>query len=253
VLEPEEEGGFTVRVPSFAEIVTYDANEHEALEMAKDAIRLVLEGSAARGEAMRLSVTPTCCSISGIAVASVWPSYGLPGSALTWATNWPPLERRCHTHLHAELIGAVSLALTDAFDFRSMQAVDLVTPLSLALLAYLARPHQLHDKDRLQGNDATELASQPSSGVPTQQTALGEENLLHRGDTQGWWEVVRAHSTPRLHHSSLTLSRKSSSAFRDRADIRLKFAIGRPRPKANFLTRSAFVANCPQMRVCRVS
>jgi antitoxin HicB len=92
VLEPEEEGGFTVRVPSFAEIVTYDANEHEALEMAKDAIRLVLEGSAARGEAMRLSVTPTCCSISGIAVASVWPSYGLPGSALTWATNWPPFE-----------------------------------------------------------------------------------------------------------------------------------------------------------------
>jgi antitoxin HicB len=61
VLEPEEEGGFTVRVPSFAEIVTYDANEHEALEMAKDAIRLVLEGSAARGEAMRLSVTPTRC------------------------------------------------------------------------------------------------------------------------------------------------------------------------------------------------
>jgi antitoxin HicB len=52
VLEPEEEGGFTVRVPSFPEIVTYGADEHEALEMAKDAIRLVIEDSAARGEAL---------------------------------------------------------------------------------------------------------------------------------------------------------------------------------------------------------
>jgi hypothetical protein len=34
-------------------------------------------------------------------------------------------------------------------------------------------------------SDATELASEPSSGVP-QQKALGEENLLHRGDRQGW-------------------------------------------------------------------
>ena len=30
--------------------------------------------------------------MSGIAVASVWPSYGLPGSAFTWVTNWPPLQ-----------------------------------------------------------------------------------------------------------------------------------------------------------------
>ena len=29
-------------------------------------------------------------------------------------------ERRCRTRLHAELIGAVCLALSDAFDFRSM-------------------------------------------------------------------------------------------------------------------------------------
>jgi antitoxin HicB len=43
VLEPEEEGGFTVRVPSLPEIVTYGKNEQEALAMAEDAIRLVLE------------------------------------------------------------------------------------------------------------------------------------------------------------------------------------------------------------------
>jgi antitoxin HicB len=50
VLEPEEEGGFTVRVPSLPEIVTYGEDEQEALAMAEDAIRLVLEDCAARGE-----------------------------------------------------------------------------------------------------------------------------------------------------------------------------------------------------------
>jgi antitoxin HicB len=50
VLEPEDEGGFTVRVPSLPEIVTYGEDEREALAMAEDAIRLVLEDRAARGE-----------------------------------------------------------------------------------------------------------------------------------------------------------------------------------------------------------
>jgi len=50
VLEPEEEGGFTVRVPSLPEVVTYGKDESEALAMAKDAIQLVLEDRAARGE-----------------------------------------------------------------------------------------------------------------------------------------------------------------------------------------------------------
>ena len=50
VLEPETEGGFTVRVPSLPEIVTYGKDEREALAMAEDAIRLVLEDCAARGE-----------------------------------------------------------------------------------------------------------------------------------------------------------------------------------------------------------
>jgi antitoxin HicB len=50
VLEPEDDGGFTVRVPSIPEIVTYGNDEREALAMAEDAIRLVLEDCAARGE-----------------------------------------------------------------------------------------------------------------------------------------------------------------------------------------------------------
>ena len=50
VLEPEDEGGFTVRVPAFPEIVTYGNDEREALTMAKDAIRLVIADGLARGE-----------------------------------------------------------------------------------------------------------------------------------------------------------------------------------------------------------
>jgi antitoxin HicB len=50
VLEPEDEGGFTVRVPVFPEMVTYGKDEREALVMAEDAIRLVIEDCVARGE-----------------------------------------------------------------------------------------------------------------------------------------------------------------------------------------------------------
>ena len=50
VLEPEEEGGFTVRLLAIPEIVTYGKDEREALAMAEDAIRLVLADCAARGE-----------------------------------------------------------------------------------------------------------------------------------------------------------------------------------------------------------
>jgi antitoxin HicB len=50
VLEPEDEGGFTVRVPAFPEIVTYGKDEREALAMAEDAIRLVIADATARGE-----------------------------------------------------------------------------------------------------------------------------------------------------------------------------------------------------------
>lgn len=53
VLEPEDEGGFTVRVPAFPEIVTYGQGEREALAMAEDAIRLVIEDNIARGELTR--------------------------------------------------------------------------------------------------------------------------------------------------------------------------------------------------------
>ena len=52
VLEPEDDSGFTVRVPSLPEIVTYGEDEQEALTMAEDAIRLVIEDCIARGETL---------------------------------------------------------------------------------------------------------------------------------------------------------------------------------------------------------
>ena len=55
VLEPEDEGGFTVRVPAFPEIVTYGKDEREALAMAQDAIRLVIEDCLVRGEPLHFA------------------------------------------------------------------------------------------------------------------------------------------------------------------------------------------------------
>ena len=52
VLEPEDKGGFTVRIPALPEIVTYGKDEREALKMAEDAIRLVIADCAARGESL---------------------------------------------------------------------------------------------------------------------------------------------------------------------------------------------------------
>jgi antitoxin HicB len=50
ILRPEPEGGFTVRLPALPEIVTFGADQVEALAMAKDAIELVLESRRELGE-----------------------------------------------------------------------------------------------------------------------------------------------------------------------------------------------------------
>ena len=50
VLTPEPEGGFTVRVPAFPEIVTYGIDETEALAMAREAIELSIEYRTSIGD-----------------------------------------------------------------------------------------------------------------------------------------------------------------------------------------------------------
>jgi len=43
VLEPQEGGGFTVRVPALPEVITEGDTEQEALAKAEEAIRAILE------------------------------------------------------------------------------------------------------------------------------------------------------------------------------------------------------------------
>ena len=64
--------------------------------------------------------------------------------------NWPPLERWsvvAMRDLDAELVGAMRLALADAFDLGRVQRIDLRPALVLALLAHPARQHQRLSED----------------------------------------------------------------------------------------------------------
>ena len=57
-LEPLEEGGFNVHVPSLPEVVTYGETEAEALAMAEDAIRLAISYRIDHGEPVPPEVKP---------------------------------------------------------------------------------------------------------------------------------------------------------------------------------------------------
>jgi antitoxin HicB len=49
ILEPDEESGFTAIVPALPGVVTEGESVEEALERARDAVRLCLEDLAAQG------------------------------------------------------------------------------------------------------------------------------------------------------------------------------------------------------------
>lgn len=55
ILVPEEESGFTVRVPAIPEVVTCGETEEEALRMAEEAIRLAIEHRRANDEPVPLA------------------------------------------------------------------------------------------------------------------------------------------------------------------------------------------------------
>ncbi len=50
ILSPEDDGGYTVRVPAIRGCITYGETIDEAMEMAKDAIEGCLEVLAAEGQ-----------------------------------------------------------------------------------------------------------------------------------------------------------------------------------------------------------
>jgi antitoxin HicB len=56
--EPVDEGGYNVIVPAIPEICTFDSTFEEAREMAKDAIRCVIESALRNGEPVPQDVEP---------------------------------------------------------------------------------------------------------------------------------------------------------------------------------------------------
>ncbi|HEX4192918.1 MAG TPA: type II toxin-antitoxin system HicB family antitoxin [Stellaceae bacterium] len=64
VLEPQAEGGFSVSVPALPEVATEGDSEAEALEMAADAIRLVLEYRRENGIPIPEDAIPTVRKIT---------------------------------------------------------------------------------------------------------------------------------------------------------------------------------------------
>jgi antitoxin HicB len=58
LFEPMAEGGFQVIVPALPEIVTYGQDLAEAREMARDAIRCVIESNLKEGEPIPNDVEP---------------------------------------------------------------------------------------------------------------------------------------------------------------------------------------------------
>ena len=69
ILEPAEEGGFTVRVPALPEIITEGDTEAEALAMAKEAIELVIESRTERGEDIPTEAGPPLVHQVSVAAA----------------------------------------------------------------------------------------------------------------------------------------------------------------------------------------
>ena len=70
VLRPEPEGGFTVRVPAFPEIVTFGEDEDEAMAMAREAIELVIESRRERGESIPAADAPLYREVTVAATAA---------------------------------------------------------------------------------------------------------------------------------------------------------------------------------------
>lgn len=64
VLEPQAGGGFTVTVPALPEVVTEGDTEAEALAMAEDAIRLVLQYRRAHDLPIPSDTVPTVRKIT---------------------------------------------------------------------------------------------------------------------------------------------------------------------------------------------
>src|SRR6202167_3180946 len=90
--------------------------------------------------------------------------------------NRPPLERWrvvASDTFDAELVGAMGLALADAFDLGRVQRIDLFSALMLALLAHPAGEHERMGEDALQ----LSLALDPAHDVARDPAEIGSDCL----------------------------------------------------------------------------
>src|SRR5271166_3952012 len=133
---------------------------------------------------MRARLAPIWVSISGILVSSVWPSYGLPGSVLTWAMNWSPFERASvvatdtltpNSWGRCALPSALGLDLSVHFDLGRVQRIDLPAAFILALVARPDGQRQRLGQELLQARIifgfAHDVAQHPACGAS--QVVLG--------------------------------------------------------------------------------
>lgn len=64
ILEPQEEGGFTVLVPALPEVVTEGDTEEEALANAEEAIRAIVAYRRDHGLAIPSDARPEICRVT---------------------------------------------------------------------------------------------------------------------------------------------------------------------------------------------
>ena len=100
-------------------------------------------------------------SMSGMTLASVWPSIRIAGQRFCMQRELAALaalQRGGDRHLDAELVRSMRLALADALDLRRMQAPDLAAALALPVFqngrCLIERPFE----DRLRFRRAGDLA-----------------------------------------------------------------------------------------------
>src|SRR5215470_11359132 len=88
---------------------------------------------------MRRVSTPVSASSSATTGPKVWPSNGLPCSALACSNKLTAFRlggRGRHRDLAAELVRRPGLAFADAFDLGRVQRIDLMTALPVILETY---------------------------------------------------------------------------------------------------------------------
>ena len=105
-----------------------------------------------------------------------------------------PVQRGRDRHLDAELVGAMGLALADAFDLGRVQRIDLRSALVLALMAHAEGEPQRFGEDLAQArivpgfaHDVAEDSTQ--IGPHAAQRPVGALELLGQG-----WNAIRSGS-----------------------------------------------------------